>query len=102
MVRSQEADVDAVRPVHADLETIAALEQQQTAALHTAPHWVDKTAGKLGIPIEQAMKLVIADLRKDPSAASPPVPPGLVLPPTPPAEAAAALPTAAVPASGTP
>lgn len=113
MVRSAETDMDAVRPMHADLDTIAGLKQQQTAALHAAPHWVDKSAGKMGIPIEQAMKLVLADVRRDPSAASPPIPPGLVLPPAPPAEGAAgalAVPGAspgagapgATPASGAP
>ena len=89
MVRSAETDLDAVRPMHADLDTIAGLDQQQIAALHAAPHWVDKTGGKLGIPIERAMKLVLADVRKDPGAATPPIPPGLVLPPTPVAEGAA-------------
>ena len=90
MVRSETTDVDALRPTHADLDTIAALDQQQIAALHTPPHWVDKAAGKVGIPIEQAMKFVLADVRKDPSAASPPIPPGLVLPPAPPPEGAGA------------
>jgi len=104
MVRSAEADVDAVRPMHADLDTIAGLDQQQIAALHAAPHWVDKATGKVGIPIEQAMKLVLADVRKDPGAASPPIPPGLVLPPAPPPEGApgaVAVPGAA-PAAGAP
>jgi len=96
MVRSATAEVDAVRPTHADLETIAALDKQQLAALHAPAHWVDKSAGKLAMPIERAMQLVVADFRKDPAAASPPIPPGLVLPPTPPADGAPA------PAPGTP
>jgi hypothetical protein len=86
LVRSEEAEVDAVRPMYADLDTIAALDRQQADALHAAPHWVDQKSGKLGIPIERAKQLVIQDLRQDPSAASPPIPPGLVLPPVPPPE----------------
>jgi hypothetical protein len=100
LVRSAEADMDAVRPMHADLDTIASLDQQQAATLHGAPRWVDQKAGKVGIPIERAMQLVIQDLRKDPAAASPPIPPGLVLPPQPPADGSAAPGTA--PAAGLP
>jgi hypothetical protein len=95
MVRSEEADVDAVRPTHADLDTIAALDKQQIDGLHAAPHWSDKEARRVSIPIESAMKLVLAELKKDPNLASPPVPPGVVLPPAPPpvgAEAAGAAP----------
>jgi hypothetical protein len=99
MVRSETTDVDAVRPTHADLDTIAALHLQQSAALHAPPHWVDKPAGKLGIPIDQAMKLVLADVRRDPSLASPPIPPGLVLPPAPPPEGAAVAGAAPAPGS---
>jgi hypothetical protein len=109
MVRSATAEVDATRPTHADLETIAALDKQQLAALHAPAHWVDKSAGKLAMPIERAMQLVVADFRKDPAAASPPIPPGLVLPPTPPADGAAAAGAApetpgavAAPVPGTP
>jgi hypothetical protein len=95
MVRSEEADVDAVRPTHADLDTIAALDKQQTDSLHAAPHWADKEARRVSIPIENAMKLVVSELKKDPNLASPPVPPGVVLPPAPPpvgAEATGAAP----------
>src|SRR6185295_19146790 len=84
MVRSEEADVDAVRPMHADLDTIAALDKQQNEGLHAAPHWSDKEARRVSIPIERAIKLVLSELRKDPNLASPPVPPGVVLPPPPP------------------
>ena len=97
MVRSEEADVDAVRPTHADLDTIAALDKQQDEGLHAAPHWADKEARRVSIPIESAMKLVLAELKKEPKLASPPVPPGVVLPPAPPpvgAEAAGAMPGA--------
>ena len=111
MVRKEETDIDAVRPMHADLQTIAALDQQQLGKLEQAPHWADKPAGKLAIPIAKAMSLVVQEYRKDPAAASPPPPPGFVMPPPAPAEGApgaaapgapAAAPGAAVPAPNAP
>jgi hypothetical protein len=114
MVRSEQTDLDAVRPEHADLETVAALKREQLASLHKATHWADQAAGKVAIPIDRAMKLVLDDYRKDPEAASPPIPPGLVLPPTPPdpstgaaaepgaAAAGALTATAAAPSAQTP
>lgn len=89
MERSAEADLDAVRPMHADLDTIASLDQQQQAVLNAPAHWVDKEKHKVGVPIGRAMKLVVDEYRKDPAAASPPIPPGLVLPPMPGAGGAA-------------
>jgi len=68
LVRSEEVQVDALRPTHADLDTIAALDKQQKAALHAPPHWLDKSAGKIGIPIERAMQLVIEHVRALPNA----------------------------------
>jgi hypothetical protein len=111
MVRAEEADLDTVRPEHADLDTVAALAAQQVGVLQQAPHWVDRPAGKLGIPIERAKQLVLADYQKNPQAASPPLPPGLVLPPTPPdttlgatpgAEPGAGVPAAGAPVGATP
>ncbi|MEY2932157.1 MAG: hypothetical protein RL033_2906 [Pseudomonadota bacterium] len=89
MERSAEADLDAVRPMHADLDTIASLDQQQQAVLNAPAHWVDKDKHRVGVPISRAMKLVVEEYRKDPAAASPPIPPGLVLPPMPGAGGAA-------------
>jgi len=103
MVRKEETDIDALRPMHADLQTIAALDQQQLSHLEQAPHWADKPAGKLAIPIAKAMSLVVQEYRKDPAAASPPPPPGFVMPPPTPAEGtpgAAAAPGVVAPAPG--
>lgn len=96
MERSAEADLDAVRPMHADLDTIASVDQQQQAVLNAPAHWVDKDKRKVGVPIGRAMKLVVEEYRKDPAAASPPIPPGLVLPPMPGAGGAAGSEPAAV------
>jgi hypothetical protein len=106
MVRSEEAEVDAERPIYADLDTIASLDRQQEAALNAPARWVDKEKGKVGLPISRAMKLTLDDYRKDPAKASPPIPPGLVLPPMPGADGAAgaggagAVPAAAGGAAG--
>jgi hypothetical protein len=89
MERSAGAELDAVRPMHADLDTIASLNQQQQAVLNAPAHWVGKDKHKVGVPIGRAMKLVVDEYRKDPAAASPPIPPGLVLPPMPGAGGAA-------------
>lgn len=105
LVRSEETELDAVRPIHADLDTIASLDRQQQAALNAPAHWVDKEKGKVGVPIERAMKLVLDEYRKDPTAASPPIPPGLVLPPVPGSEGAGgagAVPAGAAPAGAVP
>jgi hypothetical protein len=107
MVRSQHAELDAERPTNADLGTVAALDKSQLEHLKAAPAWVGEKGGKVHIPIERAMSLVIDEYKKKPEAASPPPPPGMVMPPsvpgpapTAPAGSAAAPPGA--PAAGTP
>lgn len=82
LVRSEESKLDESRPMHADLETVAALERAQLADLGAAPRWEDQAKGKVAIPIERAMKLVLKEYAKDPAAASPPPPPGMVMAPT--------------------
>jgi len=85
MVRSDMTELNGTRPLHADLETVAALKHKQLAALNAPPHRidaVDEAPSKLAIPIDLAMKLVLAEYRKNPAAASPPPPPGLVMDPT--------------------
>jgi hypothetical protein len=83
MVRAEEARLDAERPTNADLQTVAALEQQQLARLTAAPHWVSQPGGKVTLPIERAMQVVVDEYRKNPEAASPPPPPGMQMNPTP-------------------
>jgi hypothetical protein len=81
MARTEQIDLEKSRPAHADLETVAALETTQLAALTAPPRWIDKSAGTLAIPIDAAMRAVVEELRKNPAAASPPPPPGVVLTP---------------------
>lgn len=84
MVRSEHMSLDAERPTNADLDTVAALEQQQLSRLAAPPAWVSEPGGKVHIPISRAMQLVVEEYRKNPEAASPPPPPGLDMnPPAP-------------------
>ena len=95
MVRSEHAKLDAERPTNADLDTVAALDKAQLERLTASPAWVGERGGKVHIPIERAMQLVIEDYRRNPALASPPAPPGVNM--TPPAPAAGAAPGAAAP-----
>lgn len=83
LVRSEHRELDLERPTNADLDTVAALEKQQLASLTAPPSWVAEPGGKVHIPIERAMSVVVEEYAKDPLAASPPPPPGVNL--TPPA-----------------
>lgn len=77
LVRSEQASIDRDRPMSADLDTVAALQQQQLAAITAAPSWASEPGGKLLIPIDRAMRVVVDEYSKRPEAASPPPPPGL-------------------------
>jgi hypothetical protein len=94
MARTEKIELEKSRPTHADLQTVAALDTTQLAALTAAPRWIDKASGKLAIPIDVAMRAVVEEFRKNPQAASPPPPPGVVL--TPPAPAGPSDPSAVV------
>ena len=107
MVRSEHATLDTERPTNADLETVAALDEQQLSRLTAAPSWVSQPGGKVHIPIDRAMQLVVQEYSKNPEAASPPPPPGLQMnpPATPsgsPVAAPSTQPTPAVPTPATP
>jgi hypothetical protein len=109
LVRSEHTSLDGQRPTNADLDTVAALDKQQLATITAPARWVAEPGGKLHIPIDRAMNLVVAEYRKNPAAASPPPPPGLQMTtqpaagsppnPTPPGTA---QPTPAVPSPATP
>lgn len=102
MVRSENASLDELRPGNADLDTVAALDRSQLARLTAAPSWVAEPGGKVAIPIDRAMRLVVDEYQKDPQAASPPPPPGLVMPPPAPATGATPVTAGATPASTPP
>jgi hypothetical protein len=110
LVRSEHMTLDSERPTNADLETVATLDKQQLASLSAPARWVTDPGGKLHIPIDRAMNLVIEEYRKNPEAASPPPPPGFQMPPQGPAPGAPAnaappgtpQPTPAVPSAAVP
>ncbi|HEY2409379.1 MAG TPA: hypothetical protein VGI10_25410 [Polyangiaceae bacterium] len=56
-------------------DAVVALKQAQKAVLASAPHYLDKNADKVAIPIDLAASLVVNELRRDPSSATPPAPP---------------------------
>lgn len=98
LVRSQHLQLDNERPTNADLDTVAALERQQLARINAPPAWVAERGGKVHIPIERAMSLVVDEYRKNPDAASPPPPPGLQMDTAP--AAGSPAPVAGGPAGG--
>jgi hypothetical protein len=100
MVRSERETLDGERPTNADLDTVAALDKQQLSRLTAAPAWVADPGGKVHIPIERAMSLVVEQYKRDPASASPPPPPGMQMPPSTPA--GAPVPGQPVPAAPSP
>jgi hypothetical protein len=100
MVRSEHAKLDGERPTNADLDTVAALDKSQLEHITAPAAWVAERGGKVHIPIERAMKLVVEEYRKDPAAASPPAPPGVNM--TPPVAADAAPAAGAAPGAPAP
>ena len=100
LVRSEHDTLDSERPTNADLDTVAALEQQQLARLNAPPSWVAEPGGKVSLPIQRAMSVVVEEYRKRPEAASPPPPPGVNM--TPPVAASGQAPGAAPPGTAQP
>ena len=79
-------------------EKLTALRQETSKALTTYA-WVDKNKGVARIPVEEAMKLMVADnAQKKPASAYPIVVPAA----TPPATSAPAPASASVPPASTP
>lgn len=81
LVRSEHAKLDSERPTNADLDTVAALDRQQLARINAPASWAGQPGGKLNIPIQRAMSVVVEEYRKRPEAASPPAPPGVNMSP---------------------
>ncbi len=65
------------------MDTVAALDREQLGHLTAPPAWVAGPGGKVHIPIQRAMTLVVEEYKKSPEAASPPPPPGLQMNPAP-------------------
>jgi hypothetical protein len=87
LVRSESSRYGEEVGTFSNLGTVARLKAEQRAKLEAAPSWADKDKGLVALPIDRAMELVTADIKRDPNLATP-------TPPAPPAPA----PTAAEPA----
>jgi hypothetical protein len=75
---SQRASIPTVdeQTAQVRLKNLAELNAENQKAL-TQYHWIDKSKGVVGIPIDRAMDLVLADLQANkPHAAGPVNPPG--------------------------
>lgn len=81
LVRGERREVDAVRPQHADLETVAALKASQRLKMSAPPAWKSKAQKTVTLPIKSAMKLVLAEYTATPESASPQIPDGFRLTP---------------------
>lgn len=81
LVRGERREVNARRPEHSDLVTVAALKAEQRQQLAAAPAWKDKALGTVTISIESAMALVLKNFKANPESASPRIPEGFRLTP---------------------
>ena len=73
VVRGQAKEADAVQSTYEDFETdVEQLESERTA-LAADPAWKQggKDQGLVQIPVDRAIDLVVRDLKKDPSSATP-------------------------------
>ena len=59
------------------------LRHMQTEKISANPTWADKGKGLVTIPIERAKLKVLTELQRDPSSATPPVPPSAAPAPAP-------------------
>jgi hypothetical protein len=70
LVRSESAVRGVESGTFADLGTVSRLKAEQRAKLDAPLGWADKDKGKVALPIERAMEVVTAEIRKDPSLAT--------------------------------
>jgi len=73
LVRSEMSEEAEKKDVGAD-RPFKDLVAEQTAKLSSPAAYVDRGKGLVSLPIERAMELVVAGLKKDPNSATPPLP----------------------------
>lgn len=114
LVRSESTTYGNQVGAFANLGTVKRLKDEQREKLESPPAWSDRERGLVSVPIDRAMGLVTADIRKDPYLATPSLPKkepdaGTAAPPAAAPEGSTAAPTssatepeksAAPPASG--
>jgi len=75
MVRAEQDAHALEKGTTANLRPRTELAAEQLKELEQGTHWTDRAHGKVAIPIERAMQLVVADISKNPNAATDPPPP---------------------------
>jgi hypothetical protein len=91
LVRSESASRGSEAGVNADLGTVRRLKAEQRAKLEASPAWLDRAKGQVAVPIDRAMEMVTAEIRKDPNLAT-----GISAAPAIPASAGSASPAPAL------
>jgi hypothetical protein len=74
LVRREQAMNEGSKEEVASTRAVQELFLAQRAELAEEPEWVNKKAGILSIPVERAMDLVVEEIRRDPTLATPPAP----------------------------
>lgn len=70
LVRSESARRGNESGAYADLGAVRRLKAEQRAKLEASPAWLDHAKGEVAVPIDRAMAMVTADIRKDPNHAT--------------------------------
>jgi hypothetical protein len=70
LVRSESARRGNESGAYADLGAVRRLKAEQRAKLEASPAWLDRAKGEVAVPIDRAMAMVTADIRKDPNHAT--------------------------------
>ena len=71
LVRNEEQAAVITKGTTANLRPYRDLKAKQEAVLNADAAWVDRTRGVVSVPIGRAMELVVSDVRRDPTMATP-------------------------------
>jgi hypothetical protein len=74
LVRYEQDAVETNKGGRANLRIIQDLRSEQHQKLIAGPTWVDREARTVSLPIDRAKQVVVAEIAKDPNAATPPEP----------------------------
>lgn len=74
LVRSETDELSAKVGANANLDGITSARAEQRQKLEAPVSWADKASGKIHIPIDRAMQVVVANLERNPESATPPPP----------------------------
>lgn len=71
MVRTEVREHGLQVEAFADLDTVRDLKEEQRASLAAPPKWINAAEGRVSIPIDNAMALVVKEVSKNPFLATP-------------------------------